>query len=59
MAPNFRRANTLIVGCGRKTMRFRRPKRTWPWCCRPGISQTKAIAEEGFIYGLPLVMNYG
>src|SRR4249920_543198 len=24
----------------------------------PGIEQTKAIAEEGFIYGLPLVMNY-
>ena len=25
---------------------------------RPGILETKAIAEEGFIYGLPLVMNY-
>jgi hypothetical protein len=25
---------------------------------RPGIAQTKAIAEEGFIYGLPIVMNY-
>src|SRR5438874_7424818 len=25
----------------------------------PGIAETKAIAEEGFIYGLPLVMNYG
>ncbi len=24
----------------------------------PGISQTRAIAEEGFIYGLPIVMNY-
>lgn len=24
----------------------------------PSISETKAIAEEGFIYGLPLVMNY-
>ena len=24
----------------------------------PSIEQTKAIAEEGFIYGLPLVMNY-
>ena len=23
-----------------------------------GIAATKAIAEEGFIYGLPLVMNY-
>jgi hypothetical protein len=25
---------------------------------RPTISETKSIAEEGFIYGLPLVMNY-
>ncbi len=24
----------------------------------PGIDETKAIAEEGFIYGLPIVMNY-
>ncbi|MDM0024396.1 DUF1254 domain-containing protein [Variovorax saccharolyticus] len=24
----------------------------------PGLEQTRAIAEEGFIYGLPLVMNY-
>jgi hypothetical protein len=25
---------------------------------RPGLAETKAIAEEGFIYGLPIVMNY-
>ncbi|MDS4071187.1 MAG: DUF1254 domain-containing protein [Candidatus Competibacter sp.] len=25
---------------------------------KPGILETKAIAEEGFIYGLPIVMNY-
>ncbi|MVV47020.1 DUF1254 domain-containing protein [Pseudomonas sp. PB120] len=24
----------------------------------PGMSETKAIAEEAFIYGLPIVMNY-
>jgi len=24
----------------------------------PSITETKAIAEEGFIYGLPIVMNY-
>ena len=24
----------------------------------PGILEAKAIAEEGFIYGLPIVMNY-
>ena len=41
-------------------MRFRRPRRrTWPRALPPlSIEQTKAIAEEGFIYGLPLVMNY-
>src|ERR1700682_2760329 len=26
---------------------------------RPGFLKAKAIAEEGFIYGLPIVMNYG
>jgi hypothetical protein len=25
---------------------------------KPGVAETKAIAEEGFIYGLPIVMNY-
>jgi len=25
---------------------------------KPGIAETRAIAEEGFIYGLPIVMNY-
>jgi len=25
---------------------------------RPSIAETKAIAEEGYIYGLPIVMNY-
>ncbi len=24
----------------------------------PDIAETQAIAEEGFIYGLPIVMNY-
>ena len=24
----------------------------------PSVAEVKAIAEEGFIYGLPLVMNY-
>src|ERR1700730_5718667 len=24
----------------------------------PSLEETKAIAEEGFIYGLPIVMNY-
>jgi hypothetical protein len=33
----------------------------WPAAAlesHPGIVETKAIAEEGFIYGLPIVMNY-
>ena len=41
------------------------PQRTTPWPRRknlekekPTIDDTVAIAEEGFIYGLPLVMNY-
>jgi hypothetical protein len=25
---------------------------------RPSFSETRKIAEEGFIYGLPIVMNY-
>jgi len=25
---------------------------------KPGIEETRAIAEEGFIFGLPIVMNY-
>ncbi len=25
----------------------------------PSIAEVKAIAEEGFVYGLPLIMNYG
>jgi hypothetical protein len=26
---------------------------------RPGFFKAKDIAEQGFIYGLPIVMNYG
>ena len=26
---------------------------------RPGFFKAKDIAEEGFIFGLPIVMNYG
>ena len=39
---------------GRQGRKERRGQRD----CRPGIAETKAIAEEGFIYGLPIVMNY-
>ena len=26
--------------------------------CGPGVEEAKAIAEEAYVYGLPLVMNY-
>ena len=29
------------------------------WGARPSLEEIKAIAEEGFIFGLPIVMNYG
>jgi hypothetical protein len=46
----------LLVGCGGKndTMEQAGKKET----NRPTIAETNAIAEEGFVYGLPIVMNY-
>jgi len=38
----------LFTGCAKKDT-------TAP---APGLAETKTIAEEGFIYGLPIVMNY-
>ena len=47
---------TLFIGCGKKddaiTQAEKKDKD------KPDIAETKAIAEEGFIYGLPIVMNY-
>lgn len=51
---------TSITGCGNKHNAINRveaphePKGV----AAPSIEETEAIAEEGFIYGLPLVMNY-
>ena len=45
----------LMAGCGRNDSISQAGKTD---ATRPGIAQTRAIAEEGFIYGLPLVMNY-
>jgi hypothetical protein len=42
-------AATLVTGCEKKNA---------GGVAGPGIEATKAIAEEGFIYGLPIVMNY-
>ena len=56
----FAAATTLIVGCGKKddVISQAEKKDVAKGVPAPGIEQTKAIAEEGFIYGLPLVMNY-
>jgi len=49
-------AATLIVGCATKKDTIYQAEKTEK--AKPGIAETKAIAEEGFIYGLPIVMNY-
>jgi hypothetical protein len=46
----------LIAGCGSKNDAVSRAAKTEK--DRPSIAETRAIAEEGFIYGLPIVMNY-
>jgi hypothetical protein len=42
-------AATFVTGCEKKNA---------GGVAAPSIEETKAIAEEGFIYGLPIVMNY-
>jgi hypothetical protein len=49
-------AATLFVGCAREGEAIAQAEETD--ASRPGIAETKAIAEEAFIYGLPIVMNY-
>ena len=53
-------AATLIAGCGKSDEPVvQAEKKDVPkGVAAPGIEQTTAIAQEGFIYGLPLVMNY-
>ncbi len=53
-------ATTLFSGCGKKDdpVTQAEKKDVAKGVAAPGIAETKAIAEEGFIYGLPLVMNY-
>jgi hypothetical protein len=43
-----------LTGCSSKNDAISQAEKTG----RPSIEETKAIAEEGFIYGLPIVMNY-
>jgi hypothetical protein len=53
-------AATLFTGCGKKddAIAQAEKKDVAKGVAAPSIAETKAIAEEGFIYGLPIVMNY-
>jgi hypothetical protein len=53
-------ATVLAAGCGKKddSVAQAEKKDVAKGIAAPGIAETKAIAEEGFIYGLPIVMNY-
>jgi hypothetical protein len=50
----------LLAGCGKKDdpIAQAEKKDVAKGVAAPGIAEVKAIAEEGFIYGLPIVMNY-
>jgi hypothetical protein len=54
----FMAATALIAGCGNDAISQAEKKDKAKGVAAPSIAQTKAIAEEGFIYGLPIVMNY-
>jgi hypothetical protein len=47
---------SLFTGCATRNDAVAQAEKTEK--NRPGIAETKAIAEEGFIYGLPIVMAY-
>jgi len=53
-------ALTLLSGCGKQNDPVSTAKQAdkKAGIAAPSIAETKAIAEEGFIYGLPIVMNY-
>jgi hypothetical protein len=52
-------ALALLAGCGRNDAVTQAEKKdVAAGVAAPSIAETKAIAEEGFIYGLPIVMNY-
>jgi len=52
--------STLVAGCASPTDPIAQAAKAdaAKGVPAPSLEQTKAIAEEGFIYGLPLVMNY-
>jgi hypothetical protein len=45
----------LIAGCGNHNPISQSEK---VFATKPGIAEIKSTAEEGFIYGLPIIMNY-
>jgi len=47
---------SLLSGCQKKEDAISQAAKTDT--NKPGIAETRAIAEEGFVYGLPIVMNY-
>ena len=49
-------AAALAAGCGGKDDALMLAAKTE--ADRPSIAEAKAIAEEGFVFGLPIVMNY-
>jgi hypothetical protein len=51
---------TVLAGCGKENDPISTAAKAdkQAGIAAPGIAETKAIAEEAFIYGLPLVMNY-
>ena len=59
-------AAALLAGCGKKDDPIAQAQQQAAPASAPasasapgpGIAEVKAIAEEGFIYGLPIVMNY-
>jgi hypothetical protein len=53
-------AVSLLAGCGKKddAVSQAEKKDATKGIAAPSIAETKAIAEEGYIYGRPIVMNY-
>jgi len=53
-------AVALLAGCGKQDDAVSQAQRETQAAGlpAPGIAEVKAIAEEGFVYGLPIVMNY-
>ena len=53
-------ATMLVAGCGKRSDSIAQGERqdVLNGVAVPSIAETKAIAQEGFVYGLPIVMNY-